>query len=175
MAGHVDDVVDAAGDPVITVGVAAAAVAGEVLALVGREIGLLEALVIAIDRAHLPRPTVGDAQIAARRAFLRLAFGVDNLRLDAEEWPRRRARFELGRARQRRDQDAAGLGLPPGVDDRTAAVADHTVIPLPGFRIDRLADRAEQPERGARRLFYRRGAAPPQRAGGGRGGVGGVG
>jgi hypothetical protein len=59
---------------------------------------------------------------------------------------RRRARLQLGGAGQRRDQDAAGLGLPPGVDDRAAAVADHAVIPFPGFRIDRLADRAEQPQ-----------------------------
>src|SRR4051794_19127270 len=56
VAGDVDDVVDAPGDPVITVGIAPAAVAGEVLALVGREISLLEAGVVAIDRAHLARP-----------------------------------------------------------------------------------------------------------------------
>jgi hypothetical protein len=48
MAGDVDDVVDAAGDPVIAIGIAPAAVAGEVLALVGREIGLLETDVVAI-------------------------------------------------------------------------------------------------------------------------------
>jgi hypothetical protein len=40
MAGDVDHVVDPAGDPVIAVGVAAAAVAGEILAGIGREIGL---------------------------------------------------------------------------------------------------------------------------------------
>ena len=74
---------------------------------------------------------------------------VDQRRLDAEERPRRRAGLELGGAGQRRDEDAAGLRLPPGVDDRAAAVADHAVIPLPGLRIDRLADRAEQPERRA--------------------------
>ena len=43
MAGDIDDVVDAAGDPVIAVGVAPAAVAGEIFALVGGEVGLLEA------------------------------------------------------------------------------------------------------------------------------------
>ena len=50
-----------------------------------------------------------------------LALGVDDLGLDAEERPRRRARLQLRRAGQRRDQDAAGLGLPPGVDDRAAS------------------------------------------------------
>ena len=48
MAGHVDHVIDAAGDPVIAVGIAPAAVAGEVHALIGGEIGLLEALMVAI-------------------------------------------------------------------------------------------------------------------------------
>ena len=56
VARDVDHVVDAAGDPVIAVRVAAAAVAGEVLAGIGLEVGVDEALVIAIDGAHLPRP-----------------------------------------------------------------------------------------------------------------------
>src|SRR6202043_485086 len=51
MAGDVDDVIDAAGDPVIAVGVAAAAIAGKIFALVGREIGLFEAGVVAIHGA----------------------------------------------------------------------------------------------------------------------------
>src|SRR5260370_839778 len=56
VAGDVDHVVDAAGDPVIAVGVAAAAVAGKIFSLVGREISLLETRMVAIDGAHLPRP-----------------------------------------------------------------------------------------------------------------------
>ena len=56
VAGDVDDVVDAAGDPVIAVLVAAAAVAGEIEARIGREIGLEEAAMIAPDRAHLAGP-----------------------------------------------------------------------------------------------------------------------
>jgi hypothetical protein len=58
VAGDVDHVVDTAGDPVIAVLVAAAAVAGEILAAIGAEIGLEEALVIAPDGAHLARPAV---------------------------------------------------------------------------------------------------------------------
>ena len=38
------------------------------------------------------------------------------------------------------------------------------MIPLPGFRIDRLADRAKQPQRRARGLFHRRIAGLHQRA-----------
>src|ERR1700753_3498355 len=120
MAGDVDDVIDAAGDPVISVGVAATAIAGEVFALVGREISLLEAGVIAVHGAHLPGPRAGDAEIASALAFEHLAVGVDDLRHHAEEWPCGRTWLELGGAGQRRDQDAAGFRLPPGVDDRTA-------------------------------------------------------
>src|SRR3546814_16670961 len=64
VARDVDDVIDAAGDPVIAIRVAPAAVAREIIARIGREIGLEEALVIAPHRAHLPRPAFGVAQIA---------------------------------------------------------------------------------------------------------------
>jgi hypothetical protein len=49
-------------------------------------------------------------------------------------------------AGERRDQDAAGLGLPPGVDDGHAPVADVVAVPLPHLGVDRLADAAEQLE-----------------------------
>ncbi len=110
-------------------------------------------------------------RLPVRGAFQHLAFAVDDLRHDAEERPRRRAGLEAGRARQRRDQNSAGLGLPPGIDDRAAALADHVVVPLPRLRIDRLADRAEQPQRLARGLLHRRVAGLHQRADGGRRGV----
>ena len=81
-------------------------------------------------------------------------------RLDAEEAACvAEPGFSARGAGQRRDQDAAGLGLPPGVDDRAAAVADDAVVPEPGFGIDRLADRAEQAQRLARGVFFT-GASP---------------
>src|SRR5205085_10033281 len=52
---HVDHIVDAPGDPPVAVGVAARAVAGEVRAREGLEIGVDEALVVAVHRAHLDR------------------------------------------------------------------------------------------------------------------------
>src|SRR5262247_345985 len=97
VAGDVDDVVDAARDPVVAVLVTPAAVAGEILARIGLEIGVDEALVIAEHRAHLSGPAVGNAEIAGRGALLHLALGIDDLWDDAEERPRRRARLELGR------------------------------------------------------------------------------
>ena len=65
-------------------------------------------------------------------------------RLHAEERQGRGAGLQRDGAGQRRDHVAAGLGLPPGVDDRAAAVADHAEIPFPRLGIDRLADGAEQ-------------------------------
>ncbi len=50
-------------------------------------------------------------------------------------------------ARERADHDAAGLGLPPGVDDRAAFSADVLVVPHPRLGVDRLAHRAEQSKR----------------------------
>ncbi len=104
-------------------------------------------------------------------ALQHLAVAVDDLRLDAEERLGRRAGLQRGRARQRRDQDAAGLGLPPGVDDRAAMLADHAVVPQPGFGIDRLADRAQQAQRIQLALLHRRLALAHQRADRGRRGV----
>ncbi|MNY29226.1 hypothetical protein D3C86_1632570 [compost metagenome] len=119
---------------------------------------------IAIDGARLARPAVDDAEIAVSRPFQHVAFGIDKLRLHAEERPRRRARFQIGRTRQRRDENAAGLRLPPSIDDRALVFADHMVIPLPCFRVDRLTHRAEKTDAGARRALNELVARPHQRS-----------
>src|SRR5690606_34789832 len=142
--GHVDHVVDATGDPVVAVRVAARAVAGEILAGELRELRLDEALVVAEHRAHLAGPAVEHNEVARRFALAATPLAADDARLHAEVGLRRGTGLLRDRAGQRRDQDAAGLGLPPRVDDRAAAVADDAVIPLPRLGIDRLADRAEQ-------------------------------
>ena len=46
-----------------------------------------------------------------------------------------------------RNQDAAGFGLPPGIDDGTSVAADDFMIPHPGFRVDRFAHGAQQAKR----------------------------
>ena len=48
------------------------------------------------------------------------------------------------------DHDGTGLGLPPGVDDGAALLADHAVIPHPGLGVDGFADGAEEAKRGER-------------------------
>src|SRR3546814_6854423 len=70
VAGDVDHVVDPTSDPVIVVLVAAAAVAAEILAVVGRKIGLNEAVVVAMEGTRLAGPASGDAPIALGRASL---------------------------------------------------------------------------------------------------------
>ena len=100
-----------------------------------------------------------------------LALAVDDHRPHAGQRQGRRARLEHGRPRQRADQDAAGLGLPPGIDHRATALADDAVIPQPRLGIDRLADAAEDAQRLARRSAHRRLAVAHQRADRGRRGV----
>src|SRR5208282_5987163 len=127
--------------------VATCAVAGEIHASKGFEIRVDEALMIAVDGTHLPRPAIEQYQIAFTRSLEQAALVVDDGGLHAEERHRGGARLQVDRARQRRDQYPAGFSLPPRVDDGTAAVADDVVIPLPGFRIDRFSHRPQQPQR----------------------------
>merc|ERR1711879_713152 len=52
MAGDIDDVVDAAGDPIVTVLVADTAVSGEVVTRIRLQIYVEHTLVVSIDRAE---------------------------------------------------------------------------------------------------------------------------
>ena len=147
VAADVDDVVDAAHEPEVAVGVLARAVAGEVAAGDIGPIGLLVALGVAVDGAGHGGPGLADDEQAAAAGGDGFAFFGDDFRLDAEEGARGRAGLGGDCAGDGRDHDGAGLGLPPGVDDGAAVVADLLAIPHPGFRIDGLADGAEQAER----------------------------
>ena len=51
------------------------------------------------------------------------------------------------RAGNRRDEGSARFRLPPGVDDRATAVADHAPVPFPGVGVDRFAHGAQQAKR----------------------------
>ena len=76
VAGHVNHVIHAAGDPVIAIGITPRAIAGEIHALEGGKIGLHEAFMVAINRAHLPGPAIQDHQIALGRAIQKLTFTI---------------------------------------------------------------------------------------------------
>src|SRR5215470_9715945 len=143
MAGDVHDVVDAAEQPEVAVLVALRAVPGKVDVVVLRPVLLHEAVRIAPDTAQHPRPRLAQHQVARLRGFPLL---VEHLGVDTRERQGRRAGLEDGQGRERRDEDVAGLGLPPRVHDRAAPAADDLPVPDPRLRVDRLADRAEQPE-----------------------------
>ncbi|CCK16116.1 hypothetical protein BN136_2126 [Cronobacter universalis NCTC 9529] len=102
---------------------------------------------IAKQRARLARPGVGNDQVAFGGTLLRIAFVIHQRWLHAEERTRGGTGFEFGRAGQRRNHEAAGFGLPPGVDDRAFFIADFLPVPLPRFRVNRLADGTENAQR----------------------------
>ena len=89
----------------------------------------------------------------------RLAVLGDDLGHDAGQRPRGRAGHGRRGAGQGRDHDRAGLGLPPGIDDRAAPAADDLVVPHPRLGVDRLADGPQEPE--ARQVVPLRGTARP--------------
>ena len=151
VAGDVHDVVDPAEQPQVAVVVLLRAVAGEVVALLGepRPVGLAVALVVAPDAAQHRRPRLGEHQQAAA-AVRAPDLPSSSTTSAAMPGSARVAEPGLvgGDAGQRADHDRAGLGLPPGVDDRAAVAADDPAVPHPGLGVDRLADRAEHPQRG---------------------------
>src|SRR5262245_27261632 len=63
VARDIDDIVDATGDPVIAVFVAAATISCKILAGIGLEVCVDEPLMVAVHRAHLSRPRVGNARL----------------------------------------------------------------------------------------------------------------
>ena len=173
VARDVDHVIDPPRDPVIAIGIAAAAVAGEVIAAILAEIGLLEALMIAPKGAHLARPAVGDAQNTLGGGFgLDLGIGgIKDHRLHPKERLGGRPRLLRHGTRQRRDQMPPRFRLPERIDDRAFALADMGVVPVPRFGVDRLADRPQQLEAGEVVLFHPFRPLPHQRADRGRRGV----
>ena len=149
MARYVQNVVHAAGDPEVAIFIATSAVAAEIHIFEGGEVGLFKALVVAEQGSRLSRPGVGDGQVTFGRALQRSAFIVDQHRLHAEERTRGGTRFQLNGARQRSNHEATGFSLPPGIHHRTFLVANLLPVPLPGFRVNRLADRAQNTQRRA--------------------------
>ena len=98
---------------------------------------------IAPGGAHHARPRLADAELAALIRADGRAVVAQDAGFDAEERSAGAAGLERVRAGQRRDEMAAGLGLPPSVHDRALLFANDLVIPHPSFGIDRFADGAK--------------------------------
>src|SRR5215470_10950724 len=140
VAGHVQNIVNAAYDPGITVFIATGAVAREIIVLEFAPVLLSIARIVAVDRAQHRRPRPANNQFAAdvRSDFLPLC--VDYRRIDAKEWQRSATRLGWCCPRKRSDHDRASFGLPPRIDDGSTSAANRFVVPHPCFRIDRFAD-----------------------------------
>src|SRR6266704_1426895 len=147
MAGDVNHVIHPAGDPIVAVLVSAAAVSSKEHTRVEREVGLDDALVIAIDGPHHPWPGKLETQVASNTVPAPLVpLLIDYARLHAKEGQGRRAGLGFDRAGQRGNENPAGLGLPPGVHNRAALFADDAEIPMPLRALDWLTDCAEHPQ-----------------------------
>src|SRR5690606_19914165 len=140
-SGHIQHIIDPASNPVITVFIATRAISGKISTRISREIGFDKTFRIAPDGSHLARPGIFNHQIAFSFALQLLTIRIDNRRLYPKERPGCRTRFQISRAWQWRNHKTAGFRLPPGINDGTATFTDHSVIPVPGFRIDRLTHR----------------------------------
>src|ERR1700722_893026 len=99
VSGHIDDVVDTTRDPVIAIGIAARAITGEIHTSKGLEVCVDEALVVAINRAHLSGPAIQQHQISLARALKDATLVVDYGRLHAKERHGGRSWLEVGGAR----------------------------------------------------------------------------
>src|SRR6185437_6416870 len=156
MSRDIEHIVDAPHDPVVAVLVAVCAVAGHVVAVVEfLPIRGDVAVVVAPDGTQHGRPGLPDDEVAARIGTRNgLALLINDIDIDSRQRLGARARLGIRHSRQRGNHDGAGLRLPPGVHDRTALGADGLVIPDPRFRIDRLADTAQQAQ--PRQIVLRR-------------------
>jgi hypothetical protein len=126
-------------------------------------------VVVLPHRACDRRPGVLEHQHALDVVALKLLARdrVEQRRLDAQERHRRRAGLALDRTRQRRDDDAAGLGLEEGVDDGGLLAPDVVVEPVPRLRVDRLADAPDDAQRAEVRVLHVLLAEPAEEADGG--------
>ena len=145
VATHIDDIIYAPHDgEVARVGVTHRCVARQIAAAqLGRKVAFGIALGIAPNGAEHAGPGPFDDQIATRAIRDFGAQFIHHRRLHTRQRQGARARRERRGTRQRGDDMAAGFGLPKGVDDRAAALADFGVVPHPSLGVDRLADRAQ--------------------------------
>src|SRR6266567_9312101 len=93
MAGDVENVIDAADDPKITVFITSCAVAREIIAFEFTPVLLAITPPVAVDRAQHRRPWATDDQLATNIRSYFMAFFIDHCRIDAKERKRRATRF----------------------------------------------------------------------------------
>ena len=148
MTGNIEDIVDTADDPEIPLLVAAGAIAGEVGTLHLAPVLLAVPCLVAPDAAKHRGPGLADHKLPTLTVGNFPSLVIDDRRINPEEGERRGSGLAGGGTGKGRDHVGPGLGLPPGIDDGAALVADVLVEPHPGLGVDGLPDGSEQAERG---------------------------
>src|SRR6185503_18605630 len=143
MPRNFDHIVDASDDPKISIRIAFGRVAGCIFAGILAPILTHITVRVTVNGPQHRWPCILQYEVSFRVIGNGFAAFVHDFGLLSKEGTRTRAGFQRHN-RSRRDHERAGLCLPPGVNDRQLIFANHAVIPLPGFRVDRLTDRAEQ-------------------------------
>src|SRR6187200_1345504 len=105
MASYVQNIINAAHDPKITIFIAARAVAREVIAFKFAPILLPVTRVVSVDSAQHRRPWPANDQFPADIRPDFLSSLVDDSRIDAEEWKRAATGLGWCRARKRGDHN----------------------------------------------------------------------
>ncbi len=104
-------------------------------------VGLYVSLVISPESAHHRGLGTIEHQNPALPEFDAGAVLIDDVCPNAGQRDSGGAVFERDGPGQRRDHGHARLGLPPRVDDGTAATANIRLVLVPGFWLDRFAYR----------------------------------
>ena len=144
MARDVDNVVDAANDPVVSIGIAEYAVSSEEAAGVREEVGLAEAFVVSPNGASHAGPwAVYGEDTADILAGEDLAGGgVKEYGLDTKEGLAARSGLHACCAWQGRHNDTPRLGHPICIDNGALFLSNDLVVPFPCCWVDGLAYRA---------------------------------
>ena len=153
VTGDVEHVIDTADDPEVSLLVTTRSVPREVGTFDLAPILLAVTLLVTPDTAEHRGPRFADDEFATLSMRNLLAVVVDNGGIHPEERERGRPGLAGCGSGKRSDHVRAGLGLPPGVDDRAAFVSDIPVKPHPGLGIDRFPNGAEKSQRGKVMLF----------------------
>ena len=148
--GDIQHIIDAAHNPEIAVLVLTGTVAGQIIfAAKFRPVGIHITLLIAPDGAQHGRERFGNHQITALIGLGNtVAIFIHHVRCNAGQWNGAGAGLGGHYAGNGGDHIGAGFGLPPGVHNRAAFLADGFVIPDPGFRVNGLTHCAQQANTG---------------------------
>src|SRR6266508_2414001 len=145
MTADLDHVIYAADDPEIAFLVTFRRIPGQILAGIFAPILIDIAIRVAINCTQHRGPGIFDDEVALGILWDGISFVIYHFRFLSKKRTCARSRLERY-SRSRRDHEHAGLGLPPGVHDRTFFLADHAVVPSPSFGVYRFANCTQQAE-----------------------------